>query len=112
LDWASLFLALVIVISAIGLGLLCSWKVHSHQFNIMANYVRLYAFIQYMSMDILLTQHSCVARKRCRNCTRDFFGNNDKYRWRRHKDLGTRLEVLRRCSSSLFARIDCVQSLD
>lgn len=40
LDWTSLFIALVIVISAISLGLLCSWKVHSHKFNSMVNHVR------------------------------------------------------------------------
>jgi predicted Na+-dependent transporter len=45
LDWASLFLSLAIVISAVGLGLLCSWKVHSHRFNMMANYVRFCAFV-------------------------------------------------------------------
>lgn len=40
LDWTSLFIALVIVLSAISLGLLCSWKVRSHKFNLMANQVR------------------------------------------------------------------------
>jgi predicted Na+-dependent transporter len=39
LDWMSLFVALVIVISAIALGLCCSAKVHSHKFNLMANRV-------------------------------------------------------------------------
>jgi predicted Na+-dependent transporter len=37
LDWASLFIALAIVIGAIALGILCSAKVHSHKFNMMAN---------------------------------------------------------------------------
>jgi len=40
LDWASLFTALVVVIGAICLGLFCSAKVHSHQFNVIANKVR------------------------------------------------------------------------
>lgn len=39
LDWASLFIALAIVIGAIGLGLFCSAKIHSHKFNLMANHV-------------------------------------------------------------------------
>lgn len=40
LDWTSLFVALAIVIGAIGLGLFCSAKIHSHKFNLMANQVR------------------------------------------------------------------------
>lgn len=37
MDFVSLFLALTVVISAIGLGLLASAKVHSYKFNIIAN---------------------------------------------------------------------------
>lgn len=37
LDWVSLFVALVVVISAITLGLFVSAKVYSHKFNKMAN---------------------------------------------------------------------------
>lgn len=37
LDWASLFYALFIVISAIGLGLFFSYKFHNHTFNRIAN---------------------------------------------------------------------------
>lgn len=37
LDWVSVFVALSIVISAISLGLFCSFYCHSHRFNIMAN---------------------------------------------------------------------------
>ena len=37
LDWMSLFIALGVVIGAIGLGLMASAKVHSHKFNRMAN---------------------------------------------------------------------------
>ena len=36
-DWASLFIALAIVISAIGVGLCCSAKIHSRWFNLLAN---------------------------------------------------------------------------
>ena len=37
LDWVSVFVALAIVISAIALGLFCSYSSHSYRFNIMAN---------------------------------------------------------------------------
>lgn len=37
LDWTSVFVALVIVISAIGLGLYMSHKSHSYKFNMYAN---------------------------------------------------------------------------
>ena len=40
LDWVALFIALVVVIGAISLGLLCSAKIHSHKFNAFANKVR------------------------------------------------------------------------
>lgn len=36
-DWASLFNALLIVLSAISLGILCSYKLHNHTFNRIAN---------------------------------------------------------------------------
>eukprot|EP00980_Cylindrotheca_fusiformis_P028739 scaffold22641_cov206-Cylindrotheca_fusiformis.AAC.9 len=37
LDWGSLFLSLAVVISAISLGLFCSWRTHSYKFNVYAN---------------------------------------------------------------------------
>jgi predicted Na+-dependent transporter len=37
LDWGSLFTSLMIVISAIGLGLLASYHINSHNFNLHAN---------------------------------------------------------------------------
>eukprot|EP01083_Nonionella_stella_P018305 51029_1 len=37
IDWASLFVSLAIVILAIGLGLLASFKISSHRFNRFAN---------------------------------------------------------------------------
>ena len=40
LDWASLFTALVVVIGAITLGLICSAQIHSHRFNVLSNKVR------------------------------------------------------------------------
>ena len=40
IDFNSLFIALTVVISAIGIGLLASAKVHSYRFNIFANKVR------------------------------------------------------------------------
>lgn len=52
LDWVSLFTALAIVIGAIGLGLFCSAKIHSHKFNLMANHVCLYCFFWMLSFDL------------------------------------------------------------
>lgn len=40
LDWSALFLSLVVVIGGISSGLICSAKVQSHKFNLMANKVR------------------------------------------------------------------------
>jgi predicted Na+-dependent transporter len=37
LDWMSVFVALAIVISAIALGLYCSYSTHSYRFNMIAN---------------------------------------------------------------------------
>jgi len=37
LDWPALFIALVLVISAIALGLYCSYRIKSHEFNRRAN---------------------------------------------------------------------------
>mmetsp|Transcript_9351 Transcript_9351/g.13921 ORF Transcript_9351/g.13921 Transcript_9351/m.13921 type:complete len:382 (-) Transcript_9351:154-1299(-) len=37
LDWPSLFTALIVVIGAIALGLICSAKIHSHRFNVLSN---------------------------------------------------------------------------
>jgi hypothetical protein len=39
LDWRSLFMSLAVVISAISLGLFCSWRAHSYKLNIYANKV-------------------------------------------------------------------------
>lgn len=39
LDWYSLFVSLVVVISAITTGLICSARINSHQFNLTANKV-------------------------------------------------------------------------
>lgn len=39
LDWRSVFIALAIVISAIALGLYCSYRCHSYRFNIFCNKV-------------------------------------------------------------------------
>ena len=56
LDFNSLFIALTVVISAIGLGLFASAKVHSYKFNIYANKlgnysgILLVAFSAWLSM--------------------------------------------------------------
>jgi predicted Na+-dependent transporter len=41
LDWVSVFIALAVVIAAIALGLYCSYRSTSLQFNLIANKVRL-----------------------------------------------------------------------
>jgi predicted Na+-dependent transporter len=37
LDWVSVFIALAVVISAIAMGLYCSYRSHSYKFNILCN---------------------------------------------------------------------------
>lgn len=44
LDWRSVFIALAIVISAIAIGLYCSYKTHSYKFNMFANKVCIWIF--------------------------------------------------------------------
>jgi len=55
LDWTSLFIALGIVIGAIGLGLFCSAKIHSHKFNLMANHLGNYAGIALVIFSATMT---------------------------------------------------------
>jgi len=55
LDFNSLFIALIIVISAIGLGLFASAKVHSYRFNILANKVGNYAGISLVLFSALMS---------------------------------------------------------
>jgi predicted Na+-dependent transporter len=45
LDWTSLFTALIVVIGAIALGLICSAKIHSHRFNVLSNKVCVSKFV-------------------------------------------------------------------
>jgi predicted Na+-dependent transporter len=55
LDWTSLFVALAIVIGAIGLGLFCSAKIHSHKFNLMANHLGNWAGIALIIFSATMT---------------------------------------------------------
>jgi len=55
LDWRSLFIALLIVISAISLGLFCSAKIHSHKFNMTANKIGNYAGIALVIFSFTMT---------------------------------------------------------
>lgn len=55
LDWVSLFVSLVVVISAIGIGLLCSYKIHSHKFNSFANKLGNVAGISLVVFSALIT---------------------------------------------------------
>ena len=54
LDFNSLFIALGVVISAIGLGLLASAKVHSYRFNILANKLGSYTGIGLVVYSMLM----------------------------------------------------------
>eukprot|EP00573_Skeletonema_grethae_P008936 CAMPEP_0201692368 /NCGR_PEP_ID=MMETSP0578-20130828/5276_1 /ASSEMBLY_ACC=CAM_ASM_000663 /TAXON_ID=267565 /ORGANISM="Skeletonema grethea, Strain CCMP 1804" /LENGTH=424 /DNA_ID=CAMNT_0048177729 /DNA_START=441 /DNA_END=1712 /DNA_ORIENTATION=+ len=58
LDFNSLFIALTVVISAIGLGLFASAKVHSYKFNIYANKLGNYAGISLVVFSALLSNTS------------------------------------------------------
>mmetsp|Transcript_17104 Transcript_17104/g.36941 ORF Transcript_17104/g.36941 Transcript_17104/m.36941 type:complete len:415 (-) Transcript_17104:345-1589(-) len=55
LDFNSLFIALAVVISAIGLGLLASAKVHSYRFNILANKMGSYAGVSLVAYSALMS---------------------------------------------------------
>jgi len=55
LDFNSLFIALTVVISAIGLGLFASAKVHSYKFNIFANKLGNYSGIALVAFSLLLS---------------------------------------------------------
>ena len=56
LDWASLFLSLMVVISAIASGLLISRSTHSHKFNKVANQVRLSVSFVYLVVNLYKSQ--------------------------------------------------------
>eukprot|EP00581_Thalassiosira_minuscula_P001643 CAMPEP_0183739086 /NCGR_PEP_ID=MMETSP0737-20130205/56175_1 /TAXON_ID=385413 /ORGANISM="Thalassiosira miniscula, Strain CCMP1093" /LENGTH=420 /DNA_ID=CAMNT_0025973789 /DNA_START=353 /DNA_END=1615 /DNA_ORIENTATION=- len=55
LDFNSLFIALTVVISAIGLGLFASAKVHSYRFNILANKLGSYAGVSLVAYSALMS---------------------------------------------------------
>ena len=55
LDFNSLFIALTVVISAIGLGLTASAKVHSYKFNILANKLGNYAGVSLVAYSALMS---------------------------------------------------------
>lgn len=55
LDFNSLFVALTVVISAIGLGLAASARVHSYRFNIFANRVGNYAGVSLVAYSALMS---------------------------------------------------------
>ncbi len=81
LDWRSVFIALVVVISAIALGLFCSARSKSAKFNIMANKVRVF-YCQTPTRLYSFSQSSSfheVDRKHCRIFTDCFFCDCDKY---------------------------------
>lgn len=55
LDWMSLFVALVVVIGAICLGLFCSAKIHSHKFNVLCNKLGNFAGIALVVFSALMS---------------------------------------------------------
>eukprot|EP01082_Thalassiosira_pseudonana_P008495 g7391.t1 g7391 contig24:515210-516175(+) len=55
LDFNSLFIALTVVISAIGLGLFASAKIHSYRFNIFANKIGNYAGVSLVAFSALMS---------------------------------------------------------
>lgn len=55
LDFNALFIALTVVISAIGLGLTASAKVHSYKFNILANKIGNYAGVSLVAYSALMS---------------------------------------------------------
>lgn len=55
LDWVALFSSLVVVIGAIGLGIFCSAKVHSHRFNVIANKLGNFAGIALVVFSALMS---------------------------------------------------------
>lgn len=58
LDFNSLFIALTVVITAIGLGLFASAKVHSYKFNILANKLGSYAGVSLVVYSALMSNTS------------------------------------------------------
>lgn len=58
LDWTSLFTALVVVIGAITLGLICSAQIHSHKFNAWSNKVRCRMVFEFSLCKMIETRNS------------------------------------------------------
>ena len=55
IDWVGVFFSIVIVISAIVLGLAASYKIHSHTFNLRANQLGNFAGISLMAFSAFLS---------------------------------------------------------
>jgi len=58
INWLSLFIALAIVIGSIGSGLLCSAKIHSRRFNLLANKIGNLAGLSLVIFSIVISQTS------------------------------------------------------
>lgn len=100
IDWASVFAALAVVISAIVLGIFASFQAASLQFNVIANRVsEIVCYdgyeMQYLRDDAKESSHFNTDWKHCRLFLDTVFGNRHKY-WRgRFKDMVKALDVLR-----------------
>lgn len=66
LDWSSLFIAVFVVISAVALGLFCSYRVKSSEFNQRANKVRSCPILTpaFVVHSLLMYFECALARKR------------------------------------------------
>lgn len=71
-DWASLFIALAIVISAIGVGLCCSAKIHSRWFNLLANKIGNLAGLSLIAFSIFVS-HATNSHEKLWNHDWKFF---------------------------------------
>ena len=109
LDWASVFIALVVVTSAIGLGLYCSYRSTSPRYNIIANRVRsiLSNTTQLLVPPLISTIFFICIRldwKHRRIMLDCLFCHRDKCGRRGFQNLVPRLDVLRRLCRSLLSR--------
>ena len=104
LDFRALTTSLIVVISAIGLGIFASDKVPHPQFHVYANRVRDVSYHTFIScVYSLLTEYIsyplsnqyCTVWKRCRRISRHT-GRHRLQRHRRSRNMATRRQILRR----------------
>ena len=98
LDWRSVFIALLIVIIAIGLGLFCSYHSTSLRFNIIANKVRFECLSPLGTLPTTVGVTYSITLdlgwKRCRTSVDRVFGNRHQLGRRELSHLGKGLDLL------------------